>query len=202
MPITSSSRVVVDDAGVSREEKRAQIIEQQRTNIFTLLEVMIAAVGCASVDKIFHNPYCGVLFRCHCTWPWMGGSAHCNIHGTGPKCPWCNVKNTPLRWLSWAITDGPTIALMFCAYCGCWALQHRARHRISLVPLLAETEKGDRDACRRTVQRISVRALAAVLTFLLVGLVLGLVFFLGTDYPCFLWIAPLGPNGTRCGFPI
>ena len=31
--------------------------------------VGLAAAGCWSVDKVFHNPYCGVIFRCHCTWP-------------------------------------------------------------------------------------------------------------------------------------
>ena len=53
----------------------------------------------------------------------------------------------------------------------------------------------------RAVRRFGVRVLAASMTFLLLGLSLGLVFYVGlTDYPCFLWIAPLGANGTRCGF--
>lgn len=168
--------------------------------VATAAELAIAAGICTTVDKVFHNPYCGVLFRCHCTWPWAGGSDPCNIHhARGPRCPWCNVRNTPLRWLAWAITDATTISCMLAAYCLVWVLQHRrlVSAPLDTVLLLAPTRKR---AVSLAARRLGLRLLAAIVTFLVLGLALGLTFFLGTDYPCFLWIAPEGPNGTRCGF--
>ena len=42
----------------------------------------------------------------------------------------------------------------------------------------------------------AARAAAAIAAFLLAGLGLGLAFYRGTDYPCFLWIVD---DATRCG---
>ena len=168
-------------------------------------ELAVACGLCVGIDRIFHNPYCGLLFRCRCTWPWAGGAAHCNIHhASGPRCPWCNVRNTPLRGLAWAISDNFSVFLMLVAYMATWAMQHWKAARTSpasdRIRLLESPEK-----CLpyyTAARRFGVRALAAALTFLLLGLVLGIIFVVGTGYPCFLWIAPLGPNGTQCGFPV
>ena len=59
-----------------------------------------------------------------------------------------------------------------------------------------------RSSCWHVARLFGIRLLAAAMTFLLLGFGLGLTFYLGTDYPCFLLIAPLGPNGTRCGFRV
>ena len=42
----------------------------------------------------------------------------------------------------------------------------------------------------------AARAAAAIAAFLLAGFALGLAFYRGTDYPCFLWIVD---DATRCG---
>jgi hypothetical protein len=120
-----------------------------------------AVFACCVFDWAFHNPYCGMLFRCGCTFPWAGGSTHCNIHGTsGPFCPWCNVQHLHrLRWLAPFITDAFTVTLMFVTY---------------YSVLLRSTP--------------SMAAAAAVAAFLAWGFFMALVFYTFTDYPCFLWI--------------
>ena len=70
-----------------------------------LIQAAAAGYGSKLFNWVFHNPYCGLLFRCGCTWPWAGGGDNYNFHNpTGPKCPWCNVKNTSLAWLAPAIS--------------------------------------------------------------------------------------------------
>ena len=139
------------------------------------VEGVLAVTGCCALDYVFHNKYCATLFRCHCTWPWAGGAGPCNIHHpTGPKCPWCNVQHNALKWLAFAITDKFTVALMLLSYAIVWALQTRAV--LVMKPLM--------------------RPSAAVATFLVWGFLMGLTFYLGTDYPCFLWIK----DETDCGF--
>ena len=35
-------------------------------------------------------PICDAIFRCGCTWMFLGGSDHCDIHVAGlPDCPVC-----------------------------------------------------------------------------------------------------------------
>mmetsp|Transcript_72810 Transcript_72810/g.193494 ORF Transcript_72810/g.193494 Transcript_72810/m.193494 type:complete len:160 (+) Transcript_72810:116-595(+) len=133
-------------------------------------EGCLAVAGCSAVNWALHNPYCGLLFRCACTWPWAGGAAGCNIHhASGPKCPWCNVKQTALKWLAPAITGKFTVALMLLVYAFAWA-----KHSGHLG-----------------------RSAAALATFVGWGFLMGLTFYLGTDYPCFLFIED---EQTRCGF--
>ena len=156
-------------------------MERTRTVLAAGVELCAAAAGCRLFDWALHNPYCGLLFRCHCTWPWAGGSAHCNVHhATGPKCPWCNVRNTPLHWLAWAIKDNFTVSAMVLAYVITWLAQTVAVGP-SASPLLP---KGGLVARPSVCLPILTRATAAMLTFALLGFVLGLVFYLGTDYPC------------------
>ena len=168
-------------------------MERARTSVLAVAaEVCAAAAGCRAFDWALHNPYCGLLFRCHCTWPWAGGSAHCNVHhATGPKCPWCNVRHTPLHWLAWAIKDNFTVCAMVLAYIGTWLAQSRG---------LAQLRKGVVVPRSSACLSVLTRATAAMLTFVLLGFVLGLVFYLGTDYPCFLFIVDDGPEGTLCGW--
>ena len=145
--------------------------------------VVQAAVVCAGfklTDWVFHNRACGLLFRCGCTWPWAGGWANCNFHNpSGPKCPWCNVRNTNLAWLAPAISSEFTVVAMFVAYAAVWFRQ-----------LLQHVEP--------TVWRLASRVVAAFGTFVGQALVLGWIFFAFStpEYPCFLWI--VDPE-TRCG---
>jgi len=126
-----------------------------------LCEVVTVVSGCTVFDYAFHNVYCAALFRCGCTFPWAGGASGCNIHNVhGPRCPWCNVLNSNLFLLAPLITDHFTVLLMCCAY-------YVARYRsLSFEKRLA----------------------IAAATFLGWGFIMGALFYLLTDYPCFLWI--------------
>lgn len=150
------------------------------------IELVAASAASCAFDWALHNPYCGLLFRCHCTFPWAGGAAGCNIHhASGPKCPWCNVMSTQLWWLAWAITDRFTIACMILAYVAVWMAQMPGRVGEVRQWMLA----------RSTPRQLLLRAAAGITTFLILGFALALVFYLATDYPCFLWIT----DGS-CGF--
>ena len=114
--------------------------------------------------------------------PWAGGAQRCNVHHlSGPKCPWCNVRNTALAALAWAISDNFTVCMMVLSYVAVMLLQRqRTRHWLP-------TSK----------RQLAMRVSTAMATFLALGFAMGLVFYAGTDYPCFLWIAD---NATRCGW--
>jgi hypothetical protein len=155
-------------------------------------ELALAGTAAWAFDWALHNPYCGLLFRCRCTFPWAGGAAACNIHhAEGPRCPWCNVLHTQLWWLAFAITDRFTVLCMLLAYVAVWARQ-AARRAPGGAPALARWLRSRAP----TPGEALLRAAAAALTFLGLGFGLGLAFFLGTDYPCFLWIR----DATDCGF--
>ena len=157
-----------------------------RTVVATITELCFASAGCYAFDWAFHNPYCGVLFRCHCTFPWAGGSAGCNVHHTtGPQCPWCNVLHTHLRGLAPLISSRFTRFMMLGAYVGTWVLQSHPPRDWKVPPLPT---------------LLASRAMAAVSAFVVLGFALALTFFALTDYPCFLWIVDDGPNGTACGW--
>ena len=52
----------------------------------TLAALAIAFV----VTSVIYMPVCNLVFDCGCTWPWLGGVQHCNIHVAGPPdCPLC-----------------------------------------------------------------------------------------------------------------
>jgi hypothetical protein len=141
------------------------------------------------LNYALHNPYCGALFRCHCTWPWAGGSSRCNIHhSSGPRCPWCNVRNTGLAKLAFAITDTFTVSMMILSYCLVMAWQGR--------PWRVDRAQGGYAKAIPGRHR-AIRSLAPVLTFIILGFAMGLAFYMGTDYPCFLWITD---NATECGW--
>ena len=70
------------------------------------------------------------------------------------------------------------VLVMVAAYVGTWIQQERLHARKRPLALL-------------------IRGAAAALAFLGIGFTLGLIFFLGTDYPCFLWIED---SATHCGF--
>lgn len=42
------------------------------------------------VSILAYMPFCALVHRCGCSWPWAGADAHCNVHqASGPHCPWC-----------------------------------------------------------------------------------------------------------------
>eukprot|EP00937_MAST-01D_sp_MAST-1D-sp2_P007599 g7599.t1 len=72
-------------------------------------EYAAVAAACQMFQVLFHNEYCGWLFRCGCVWQWAGGWQDCNVHrrDDGPRCPWCTAK----RSISWT-TDCLVLGLM------------------------------------------------------------------------------------------
>jgi len=80
----------------------------------------------------FHNPMCGIVFRCGCTWdPWLGGTGwkNCNVHNPGmrsPRCPWCmSPRDTP-SW-TWATAGRTSVAvgMMIVWVFMCWKTSKR-----------------------------------------------------------------------------
>jgi hypothetical protein len=51
-----------------------------------LLAAALAVLGAAALFL----PLCDLLFDCGCTWAFLGGAAHCNVHHPQPPhCPLC-----------------------------------------------------------------------------------------------------------------
>lgn len=52
---------------------------------------IIAAGAVLVVFMIAITPLCGFIFRCGCTWPWLGLDTGCNIYASAAlqRCPWC-----------------------------------------------------------------------------------------------------------------
>ena len=177
-----------DVDGQSKAHDEVIIVAKRRDVFFyswTALEVTLAGFFSYAFDYVFHNVYCGMLFRCHCTWPWAGGASRCNIHNPPdrPRCPWCNVRNGALSGLAWAITDRFAVSMMTLSYI-CVILFRELRN----VPVTTGIQKP---------RLLAVRLAAPVVTFLVLGFAMGLLFYKSTDYPCFLWIKDAA---TECGF--
>lgn len=51
-----------------------------------LFAATLALVGAA----LLFLPLCNLIFDCGCTWPFLGGARHCNVHQPQPPhCPLC-----------------------------------------------------------------------------------------------------------------
>ena len=125
--------------------------------------VEICVEGCAVLGisllthAVFHNPLCGLVFRCGCTFnPWLGGTGWllCNVHKTSnydndnnnavvadeyspiitPRCPWCKSSRDTPKW-TWT-TGKPIIVLgMMIA----WAITTTIMVRMYLCTTVATT---------------------------------------------------------------
>lgn len=81
-----------------------------------IIEAGAVIVGSWGFYSVFHNPMCGVVFQCGCTWNWAGGWAKCNVHNpTGPRCPWCVAPRDYTVW-AWTASDGLCIFLMIISW--------------------------------------------------------------------------------------
>lgn len=97
-------------------EDRATTHSQQRglASLVTckFAELTAVVAGSSIFFLTFHTAYCGLLFRCGCTWPWAGGDINCNLFNpTGPKCPWC-VARPATAWTK----DSLVLTMMILAY--------------------------------------------------------------------------------------
>jgi hypothetical protein len=105
---------------------------------------------------IIITPLCGLLFHCHCKWPWMGFYFGCNYYQPQVihKCPWCSSLFS--GWFS--------IGLAFVS-----AL---------LSAILIKTSPS-----ATTTKAISVRLLSALAVFILVAAICGMIAAYAQDYP-------------------
>lgn len=72
-----------------------------------LLALAIAFV----VTSVVYMPVCNLVFDCGCTWPWLGGVQHCNIHVAGPPdCPLCK-GGAPIQAVGFAAIGSPIFLL-------------------------------------------------------------------------------------------
>jgi hypothetical protein len=84
----------------------------------------LAFPATAALTAFLLLPLCGVLHRCGCRPPFLGGLSHCNVHRAGePRCPWCVHPSLGAAVLL------PTLA-------GQWLVLREARKR-RLPPLRA-----------------------------------------------------------------
>ena len=134
--------------------------EYMKKMILTGLEAGVAGTYCWFFERIIHNSYCDFIYDCHCTWTWAGGWDDCNVHNTEgkPKCPWCLARES----VEWTTNILPFFC-MIVAYL--YTLYHRKR-------------------CDYVVARF----LFPPMIYFIVGALVGLVFFIASDYNYFLGI--------------
>ena len=77
------------------------------------LDLALFALLAWGLMYVGHDKLCGVVMRCECNFPWMGGWSRCNAHNThgGPRCPWCTAP----YWTS-VLTQKSCAAVMIAAY--------------------------------------------------------------------------------------
>ena len=205
-----------------------------------LAEAGAVTVASWGFNEIFHNPWCGALFRCGCTWSWAGGWTKCNVHNpapNSPRCPWClSARDTPAT--TWSTSSAFVVVLMVLGWMlavaclrrpwtwgrpnpdtscpgpgpggesqnsecgepkGDQARDPSGYHSISGRGLSAEdfveyrhdsadasadTERWSRR--RRHLLRVAVCWLASPATFVVHGIVVGMLFTVSSGYPYFL----------------
>ena len=81
--------------------------------VATAVEAIVTLSLCWLFQYAFHNPMCGFVFRCGCTFPWLGGWKNCNVHNpNSPHCPWCIAVEPTV----WATSDAFVVSLMFAGW--------------------------------------------------------------------------------------
>ena len=125
---------------------------------------------------ILHNPMCTAMFRCGCVLPPpLGvGWQHCNVHNlTGPRCPWCMAPSASAWTTQWL----PSLALFgTAAYLSSAQKQRgkRGQHAGTLLP-----------PAKQVVARTAFGAVAGLLPWVLVSIIVGLAFKVHAHYPYF-----------------
>ena len=182
-------------------------------------KVRLAVEGCSIVAssllffEVFHNPMCGLVFNCGCSFnPWLGGTGwqYCNVHNpnlSSPRCPWCiSPRDTP----SWTWATGKTFVVI--GMVGAWLLvgwyikKMKTKIASSSSSINTSSESylilHERKACHIR------RRIAPICWFVFHHVVSGLIFALATGYPYFLFftfanhqrksapLAPVLPNVT------
>jgi hypothetical protein len=179
-----------------------------------------ALVTCSSLlmYEVFHNPMCGLVFQCGCTFnPWLGGTGWnlCNVHNpnpTAPRCPWCiSPRDTP-AW-TWTTSRTVIVGMMVASWAVVgWKVQRqREQEQLSktapATPIVA-TKQGKYQCIKRAASPIK-RWIAPLAWFFWHHAIVGLIFGLATGYPYWFFItfpnrqkhsaplAPVLPNATQ-----
>ena len=159
-----------------------------------ILELIIVGVVIYVFSYYFHNPFCGFIFRCGCT---FGKTQHdgwkpCNIHNvSGPHCPFCAAKKSVV----WLIDTRSVDVLMFVSYVIVamhhWKDQDKQRKRILL---LNGERTDDVDATVITIRGkcfyvndVLKRLWIPFAVFTIYDAIVGFIFYLATDYPYFMF---------------
>ena len=76
------------------------------------MKTALAAAAIAFVvTSVAYMPICNLVFDCGCTWPWLGGVQHCNIHVAGPPdCPLC-TGGVPIQAAGFVTIAAPLFLL-------------------------------------------------------------------------------------------
>ncbi len=94
------------------------------------MKTALAAVAIAFVvTSVVYMPVCNLVFDCGCTWPWLGGVQHCNIHVAGPPdCPLCK-GGAPVQALGFAAIGTPLFLVSWGGLRGISTLWRRSKRR-------------------------------------------------------------------------
>jgi hypothetical protein len=95
-----------------------------------LVKTWLAAAAIAFVvTSVVYMPVCDMVFDCGCTWPWLGGVQHCNIHVAGPPdCPLCK-GGAPVQALGFAAMGTPIFLVSWGGLKALAKLMHRGATR-------------------------------------------------------------------------
>lgn len=175
-----------------------------------VLELIAVGVLIYFFSWFFHNPFCGFIFQCGCTFAGTPGIGwkHCNVHNvSGPKCPWCNAKKNVV----WLVDTNSVNILMFISYLIAAIYQWKKvdqRRQIDNIysDLVAYNEdpedittnnavnnrkwsvhsdRNDHKLCN--IKPILKRLWIPFFVFTIYDLILGIIFYFATNYPYFMW---------------
>ena len=161
-------------------------------NLRLAMEGTVVTASSVLLYEIFHNPLCGIVFQCGCTFnPWLGGTGwlKCNVHNASidsPRCPWCiSPRDTP----QWTWTTGRVfiVTLMI----------------VSWFVVGWKITRKQNSTTWRLVERESYkirRRIAPVVWFLIHHALSGLIFALATGYP--YWFFFTLPNSQKHSPPL
>ena len=158
-------------------------------NLRNIIEGGVVTASSFLFYEVFHNPMCGIVFRCGCQFnPWLGGSGWllCNVHNPSLdsiRCPWClSPRDTPM-W-TWTTSRTCIVILMVMSWLFIgWRLERKQSWKLV-----------KRESCRIR------RRLAPILWFLVHHAFSGLIFALATGYP--YWFFITFPNHQQHSAPL
>eukprot|EP01090_Pellita_catalonica_P017997 TRINITY_DN5620_c1_g1_i1.p1 TRINITY_DN5620_c1_g1~~TRINITY_DN5620_c1_g1_i1.p1 ORF type:complete len:207 (+),score=26.30 TRINITY_DN5620_c1_g1_i1:271-891(+) len=142
--------------------------------------LILIVVGSLLLSWVFITPYCGVLFRCGCTWIWDGGIEGCNIYTKHvPHCPWCVAP----KWAIWIPQWGTAVGMIIVASIALFLLDEW---------MVSKFRKKTRlSGCYAAISQWKFKGVVLgsimVASFFVVGLIIAFVFKIAAGYPHFLW---------------